>query len=234
MIATMSIPRLLLTRLPAALFLVGLAATPAFAQRPLYGGIDVGIIIPQDMKAKLSGALAGGGDISLNPAGAVAGYLGYDFSPLWSVEGEIGWSLYDPRRLSGAMTSGGTALPALPLNGDFNTVYALATALYRPAGRLSRWSPYVGGGLGFAYRDWSMTTQQSAATTLDLHGSALNLAATAVFGVDYRLTDRWSLGGRYRFLWINSDGGTLSGGGVTLTHSDAYLQLLTATITYRF
>jgi opacity protein-like surface antigen len=230
----MLIPRSTPHRCFLAIVLLGLAATPAFAQRPLYGGVDVGIIIPQDMKAKLSGALTGGGDISLNPAGAVAGYVGYDFSPLWSVEGEIGWSLFDPRQISGAVTSGGAALPALPLNGDFNTVYALATALYRPAGRLSRWSPYVGGGLGFAYRDWSMTSQQSAATTLDLHGSALNLAATAVFGVDYRVSDRWSLGGRYRFLWINSDGGTLSGGGVIRTHSDTYLHLLSATITYRF
>ena len=216
------------------LLLVALLPQAALAQGPLYGGVDVGVIIPQDMTARASGAIAGTGHLSLNAAGAVAGVVGYDLSDRLSAEGELGWSLYDPFKLSGSFTSGGAALPDLALNGDFNTVFALANALYRPWGRLGRFSPYLGGGIGLVYRDWSITTQPNAARSLSLTGNAVDFAADAVLGLDYAVTDRFSLGGRYRFLWIDSDGGSLSGGGVTLTHGNVYAHLLTATLTYRF
>ncbi len=216
------------------LLLFALLPRAALAQGPLYGGVDVGVIIPQDMSARLSGAIAGTGHLSLNAAGAVVGVVGYDLGDRLSAEGEVGWSLYDPFKLSGGLSSGGAALPDLALNGDFNTVFALANALYRPWSRLGRFAPYLGGGIGFAYRDWSITTQPGAAAALSLKGNALDFAADAVLGLDYAVTDRFSLGGRYRFLWIDSDGGSLSGGGVTLTHGNVYAHLLTATLTYRF
>lgn len=216
------------------LVLVALLPQAAFAQGPLYGGVDVGVIIPQGMSARLSGAITGNGHLSLNAAGAVAGVVGYDLTDRLSAEGELGWSLYDPSKLSGSLTSGGAALPDLALNGDFNTVFALANALYRPWGRLGRFTPYLGGGIGLAYRDWSITTQPNAAASLSLKGTAVDFAADAVLGLDYAVTPRFSLGGRYRFLWIDSDGGSVSGGGVTLTHGNTYAHLLTATLTYRF
>src|SRR5689334_10244449 len=85
----------------------------ARAQGPLYGGVDVGVIIPDEMSARLSGAIEGTGHLSLNAAGAVAGVVGYDLSDRLSAEGELGWSLYDPFKLSGSLTSGGAALPDL-------------------------------------------------------------------------------------------------------------------------
>ena len=226
----MSLPR----PLAGVVLLLALSSRAALAQGPLYGGVDVGVIIPQDMSAHLSGAIAGSGHLSLNAAGAVAGVVGYDLGDRLSAEGALGWSLYDPSKLSGSLTGGGAALPDLALNGDFNTVLALADALYRPCGRLGRFAPYLGGGIGFAYRDWSITTQPGAAAALSLKGNALDFAADAVLGLDYAVTDRFSLGGRYRFLWIDSDGDRLGGGGVTLTHGNVYAHLLTATLTYRF
>jgi opacity protein-like surface antigen len=217
----------------------GTAQAEEMAGAPLRGdrvylGIDVGPIIPEGMSASLSGALAGSGRLSFNAAGAVGGFAGYRFSDRLAAEGEIAWALYDPFKLSGSFVGPGGPISSLALNGDFNTVLATANAIYRPLGGTVTFVPYLGAGLGFAWLDWSASAQPGAAFPLDVRGSAVDFAADAVAGVDYALSARLSLGGRYRYLWIDSGGGRLTGGGVTLAHGDVHAHVLTATATYRF
>ena len=199
-----------------------------------YAGIDVGAISPEVMSAQLTGTLAGSGRLSFNAAGAFGGFAGYNFGEHLAAEGEVAWALYDPFKLSGSFAGPGGAISSLALNGDFNTVLATANAIYRPLGTKARFAPYLGAGLGFAWLDWSVTAQPGAAFPLDVRGSAVDLAADAMAGVDFALCERLTLGGRYRFLWIDSSGGRLTGGGVTLTHGDVHAHVLTATATYRF
>lgn len=200
----------------------------------LYVGLAVGPIIPEDVNVGLSGAITGSGKLLFNPAGFIGGFVGYNASDRLAAEFEIGWSLYDPYSLSGSFVGPGGPFVGLALDGNFDTVLGLANLLYRPLGDQGRFVPYIGAGLGFAAIDWSVTNRPGSTIALNVSGSALDFAADATLGFDYRLTDRIALGGRYRYVWINSDGGSLTGGGVFLTHGDAQAHLLTATARYRF
>ncbi|HEX7967606.1 MAG TPA: outer membrane beta-barrel protein [Stellaceae bacterium] len=206
---------------------------PTLARDNLHVGIAVGPIFPEDMSARLSGTITGSGQLSFNPAGAVAGFAGYDLTERLAAEAEIGWTLYDPFKLSGSFVGPGGPLPSIALNGNFDTIIGLVNVLYRPLGNKGRFLPYLGAGIGFAHLDWSVSSQPNAAA-LDVSGSAFDFAADIAAGLDYALTDKLSLGGRYRYLWINSDGGTLAGGGVVLTHGDVHAHVLTANARYRF
>jgi opacity protein-like surface antigen len=199
-----------------------------------YVGVAVGPIIPEDMSAKLSGTIAGSGKLLFNAAGEIGAFVGYNVSDRLAAEFELGWSLYDPYSLSGSFVGPGGRFVGLALDGDFNTVLGLATVIYRPLGDKGRFVPYIGAGAGFANIDWSATNRPGSTLLLSVTGSALDFAADASAGLDYKLTDRLALGGRYRYLWINSGGGSLSGGGVTLVHGDVHAHLLTATASYRF
>ncbi len=229
--------------LAMALAALGIPAATSAQEAPrptldlgnLYLGVGVGPIVPQDMSAQLSGAISGSGKLSFNASGFLEGVAGYHVNEHIALEADIGWTLYDPFQLSGSFSKGGTALPStFLLNGDFNNIVALANVLYRPLGGGTGWAPYLGGGIGLADLDWSLTTRPGAAVPLGVSGHAVDLALDAEAGLDYAITDAFSVGGRYRFLWINSGGGSLAGGGVVLVHGDALAHSFLATGTYRF
>ena len=136
--------------------------------------------------------------------------------------------------MAGSFVGPGGAFSSVALNGNFDTIIGLADVVYRPLGNKARFVPYLGGGVGFAHLAWSVISQPNAAPALDVSGSTFDFAADIVAGLDYSLTDRLSLGGRYRYLWISADGGTLAGGGVVLTHGDVRAHVLAATARYRF
>lgn len=210
------------------------AQQPMLALGKFYVGIAVGPIFPEDMSARLSGNVTGSGNLNFNAAGAVSGFAGYDLTERLAAEAEIGWTLYDPFKLSGSFVGPGGSFSSVALNGNFDTIIGLVNVLYRPLGHKARFAPYLGGGIGFANLDWSVSSQPNAAPALNVSGSAFDLAADIAAGLDYALTDNISLGGRYRYLWINSDSGTLAGGGVVLTHGNVHAHVLTATASYRF
>jgi len=194
----------------------------AYAQ-DYYVSLGVGPIIPFDADARLSGRLTQSSSLQFNAAGFIAGFVGYQVTDRIAVEGEFGWSLYDPRRFAN-----------IPLNGDFDTLLGVVHGIYRPFGSLGRWTPYVGAGIGAAVLNWSVSAQPQATTQFDVRGSSVNLALDGVLGLDYAITPHFSMGGRYRYLWLNTDGGTLTGSGVTLTHGNAQAHTLMATGSYRF
>jgi opacity protein-like surface antigen len=227
----------------AAVFGIMLATLPASAQdaqRPVlnwdnaYIGFGVGPIIPLDASARLSGTLNGSGKLKFNPAAVLGPFVGYKFTDQVAAEAEVDWSLFDPRTLSGSFSGPGGAFSEIPLNGYLNTVTGLVNGFYRPLGDEARFSPYLGGGLGFATLLWSATSRPNGTIPLAVKGNSTNLAADAMVGLDYRITNKISLGGRYRFLWINANGDSLSGNGVVLTHGDALINEFMATGTYRF
>jgi opacity protein-like surface antigen len=199
-----------------------------------YAGIAVGPIWSQDVSVQLSGPITGSGRLLFNPAGLIGGYAGYELNDQLAAEFEVDWSLYDPFSLSGSFVGPGGRFAGLALDGDFDTVLGMASIIYRPLGKSSRWMPYIGSGIGFADLNWSISNRPGSATQLNVRGSALDFAADARLGLDYALTDRITVGGAYRLVWIDANGGTLTGGGITLVHGDVYAHILMATARWRF
>jgi opacity protein-like surface antigen len=210
------------------------AAQAMFKVDQFYAGIAVGPIWSQDVSVRLSGPITGSGRLLFNPAGLIGGYAGYDFSDQLAIEAEVDWSLYDPFSLSGSFVGPNGRFSGLALDGDFNTVLGMASIIYRPLGKSSRFVPYIGSGIGFADLDWTITNRPGSATLLSVKGSAFDFAADARLGLDYALTDRITVGGAYRLVWIDANGGTLTGGGITLVHGDVYAHIFTATASWRF
>jgi opacity protein-like surface antigen len=222
---------------------LGLAAGTARAQNQsrmmlttdrLYTGIAVGPIWSQDVNVQLSGPITGSGRLLFNPAGFIGGFAGYDLSDQLALEAEVDWSLYDPFSLSGSFIGPNGRFSGLALDGDFNTILGMASLIYRPLGKSSRFVPYIGTGIGFADLDWSITNRPGSATLLSVRGTQVDFAADFRVGLNYDITTRISVGGAYRLVWMDANGGTLSGGGVTLVHGDAYAHIFTATASYRF
>lgn len=200
-----------------------------------YLGIGVGPIIPQSVTSTLNGAIAGGGTLKFNASGFVGLLVGYRFSNHFSVEAEGGWTLYDSHDLVGTFSLSGSPLPGdIPLNGDMHTFLGLVNFAYRPRRQNARLSPYFGGGIGAAGLEWLVDSRPGGNIILSLRGGSLSLAVDAMAGVDYAITKRFSLGGRYNFVHAVNDIPTISGGGITLSHSAPEIHLLQMTGTYRF
>lgn len=212
---------------------VALAQVPAPAK--LYIGLGVGPIIPQSVSVNLNGTIAGTGTLKFNASGFVGLLVGYRLTDHFSFEGEGGWTLYDSYSLAGNFSGSAGPLPgAIPLNGDMHIWLGLLNVLFRPRQQSARVSPYFGAGFGAAGLEWLVDSRPGGSAPLSLRGGSGGFAADGIFGIDYYLTKRFALGGRYNFVAIENDGPTLSGGGIVLHHSKPYEHILQATGTYHF
>jgi opacity protein-like surface antigen len=233
--------RISLRLLPAPFAILGalLFAAGAFAQTTapgkFYVGIGVGPIIPQSVTATLNGAIVGNGTLQFNASGFVGLVIGDRLTEHFGAEAEGGWTLYDSHDLVGTFSRSGNPLPGdIPLNGDMHTWLGLVNFLYRPRRPGARLAPYVGGGAGAAGLEWLVDSRPGGSIVLNLRGGGSSAAVDAIAGLDYRLTRRFSLGGRYNFVHVASAAPTISGGGITVTHSTPEIHLLQMVGSYRF
>jgi outer membrane protein W len=210
-----------------------LAQVPAPAK--LYVGVGVGPIIPQSVSASLNGTIAGSGTLKFNASGFVGLLVGYRLTEHFSLEGEGGWTLYDSYSLTGSFSGPGGALPGtIPLNGDMHTWLGVLNALYRPRQQSARVAPYFGAGVGAVGVEWLVDSRPNGSVPLSLRGGSGGFAADGIVGIEYHLTKKFALGGRYNFVAIENDGPTISGGGIVLHHGKPYVHILQATGTYHF
>jgi opacity protein-like surface antigen len=222
-----------------AILIVALFALGAFAQgtepEKFYLGIGVGPIIPQSVSSNLTGTIAGSGSLQFNASGVVGLVIGYRFIEHFGIEGEGGWTLYDSHDLIGTFSRAGTPLPGgIPLNGDMHTWLSMANLVYRPRREDARLAPYFGGGIGAAGLEWLVDSRPGGNIILSLRGGSTSLSVDVMAGLDYALTRRFSLGGRYNFVHVVHDIPAISGGAITLTHSAPEIHLLQMVGTYRF
>jgi Outer membrane protein beta-barrel domain len=200
-----------------------------------YLGIGVGPIIPQAVTSNLSGAITGSGKLEFNASGFVGLVGGYRLAKHFGIDVEGGWTLYDSHDLVGAFSqSSGPLAGDIPLNGDMHTWLGLGNFVFWPHREGARLAPYFGAGLGAAGLEWLVDSRPGGRTILSLRGGSTRLAADAVAGVDYALRKRFSLGGRYSFVYVPSEIPTISGAGITLAHSAPKIHLLQMVGTYRF
>ena len=205
-----------------------------------YIGVQGGVVVPDDIHVNVSGtsggvAVTGSGDFSFDAGGAATVFAGYHINNWLAAEGELGWVGYDYDALNGTITAGGTSSGKININGDVTAWVGFVNAIIAPWGR-DGFSPYVGGGIGFANYDNKINTISNAAFgTLAVNSSqsTTDFAANVILGFDYPVSDAFSLGARYRFVWINS-GTTQTGGGLVGKTDDATLHVFTVNASYHF
>ena len=191
--------------------------------------------MPPDVTAGISGAIVGSGTLQFNASGFVGLVIGYRMTDHFGIEGEAGWTLYDSRDLVGTFSRAGSTLPGdIPLNGDMHTWLSMANFVYRPRRREARLAPYFGAGIGAAGLEWLVDSRPGGSIVLSLRGGSTSLSPDAMAGLEYSISKRFSLGGRYSFVHVASAVPTISGGGITLIHSAPEMHLLQMVGTYRF
>lgn len=193
-----------------------------------YVGASAGFVVPSDLHASFGGGFAGSGDFSFNTGAAGTGFVGYHFNDMLAGEAELSVASAGADKFSG--TINGDSIVA-PIDGSLTTVLLLANAIYKPLGSRAAFSPYVGGGIGFASIDDSINT--IGAVNVASTGSETDFAANFLIGMDFALVDRWSVGARYRFVWINT-ASTATAGGINTSIGNLTEHLITATATFHF
>lgn len=193
-----------------------------------YVGASAGIIIPDDLHATFTGGLAGSGNLSFNVGPAFTGLVGYHLNDILAVEGEFGYASFDYDRFNGNLS--GVAVSA-SANGNVTTTVLLANVIATPLGRARGFSPYIGGGLGFA--NFDSTLNAIGGTGVHSTSNETDFAANLIAGFDFLMGDGWRAGGRYRFIWVNTSNTTASGG-VTASRDDFTAHVITANAIFRF
>jgi hypothetical protein len=189
-----------------------------------YVGVSAGLFIPQNIHVTVSGADNGSFDQSFQTGAAVSGYVGYYITNNIAVEGELAYASADTDTISGSLNGFGFGVP---VSGHVSTVTGFANAVWRPLGRFGI-SPYLGGGIGLASTD--LTINSFGVTS---SGSQTDFALNGLIGVDFAIGNRFTLGGRYRLLWVNA-GRSTSDGFDTVTSDNVIAHILTVNGTFRF
>jgi opacity protein-like surface antigen len=236
----------------AALFAAGLAGAASAqtsAPAPAYGtasfgnvyvGLATGAVVPDDVHQTLTGSVAGlpvsgAGNFSFKPGFMIDALLGYRYNDYLAAEADLGYAQYDDDQINGQISLGPLVEHRATVDGSAETWTGFANAIVTPLGR-SRFTPYIGGGLGFSAYDAKLNSISSATfgtVAVNSTTSDAVLAVDAIVGFDYAVTEAFLLGARYRFLWTDSSR-TSTSGGLTGTEDDALFQIFSLTATYRF
>lgn len=188
-----------------------------------YGNISGGAFTPTDtdFSAAVSDSAFGvtvnaavTADISSETGHAVFGTIGKKLNNFFSVEGSLGYvkAELDDASFDAAVTftSGATNLAitaggVAELDGDINAVNGKVNLIFHPLDN-KKFTPYVGGGVGFAAWEANLDSVTFNATTLTVNGSedGTDLTAEAIVGLDAAVSDSVTFGGRYTYLWTDT------------------------------
>jgi outer membrane protein OmpA-like peptidoglycan-associated protein len=172
----------------AAATLALLAAAPAHADDGWYFSAGTGINYVPDLKVSNTLAKANPAKVESGLGMTITGAGGYAFGPV-RVEGEFGW------RNNGIDKVTTPALGKASGTGELEPLSFMANAYY-DIGTGTRWTPYIGGGIGAVYLNGKI---EEAGTTLTEMGRTA-FGYQGIGGVAYKVNDALSLKGEYRYL----------------------------------
>jgi opacity protein-like surface antigen len=197
----------------------------------VYVGATAGVAIPQDQSITVSGGATGSGNISFKTGAAVTGLVGYHLTPNFAGELELGYAQADYDKVTGSLAAGGgSGSGSLAVKGQVSSVLGFVNGIWSPLGQ-GGFSPYLGAGVGFARTESKIDSVGGA--TVGAKGDDTFLALNGIVGADFAVTPAFSLGARYRYVWINAKQ-SASGSGLTVTEGDFTAHVIQATAKYRF
>lgn len=153
----------------------------------------------------------------------------YGLRAVWWQNERLGWALdfNHAKVYADDATLAASGFPVLEFTDGLNLLTAGPMLRFPSADR--RWTPYIGAGLGIAIPYVEVQTQAGAPETREYQ--ITGLAATALAGVSFEITDRWSLFGEAKIghSQIEAD---LVGGGTLET--EVTTRQLNIGVSYRF
>lgn len=191
--------------------------------------------MPNNTNMDITGAITGSGKIHYKDGAAFTGALGYHFNDYFAGEAEIAYSRVKFDNISGTLTGGllGAGTGNIGVDGHASAFTGLLNGIVTPFHNLG-FSPYLGGGLGFASTHQTINSETFGGTTVAVNSSdsKTDFAADALVGFDVPV-EGFSLGARYQYLWIKS-GDTTTDSSVTEKDGNFSANVLTARATFNF
>jgi opacity protein-like surface antigen len=183
----------------AFLSVPALADSTSFNSGKVYGALNGGALLPTNTDVSFTGTLSGSGKIHYNTGYTFGGTLGYHFNDYIAGEADLSYSRANYDKISGTLNG---ASGDLDLGGHVSAVTGLLNAVVTPVKNLA-FTPYFGGGIGFAATSSKITSVGGVAVT-GSDGHKTDFAADVLAGFDVPVNKDVSLGGRYQYVWINS------------------------------
>ena len=145
------------------------------------------------------------GEWAFDAGYGISGAFGRKLSKNVSIETEIGYSSvdYNAVNITATFTSGGstfTSVGQADVKGQIKMLTTLVNLIFSAPG--PNFSPYVGGGIGFA----NFWDEINSIGTLTVNGeeSGFTILANGILGFDYKMADDMALGLQYRYVWAAS------------------------------
>lgn len=187
-----------------------------------YASLHAGAYLPSDSTAsfRLSGQEPTG-NVNADTGYRLGGALGYDFNDNVAAEVELSYVRSDVSSID----VGAPFFVTQPTTGYGSVFTIMGNAVI--GNDYGAWRPYVGAGIGAAL----VSLNVDFASGID--DSDWALAGQVFAGVDYALSDRASIGGRYRYTHIGSTGYT-DGNGFPVGLNDFGSHSFEVVLKYRF
>lgn len=205
-----------------------LSAGSARAETPFYIGAGPGVLAPSSVNLSISGAVhedtglntshSGPGKVTFGRQRMASAFAGYYVLPWLRAEADVDYAVGEAKTFSFDLHAGDgdDESNAFPLPGTLSTFILTGNVMVSPWS-YGGFTPYIGGGVGAARVQWQSGVFPWALTDADsvnflVMKTRTVIAADAILGLDYAVTNHLSVGARYRFLWLGT-GGSISGPG---------------------
>lgn len=159
-----------------------------------YARLSGGVIMPEDIDVTVPGAT---GTFSFDDGLIVSGAFGVWVNDNLTLEGEVSYldSDFDKLTLLGVSAD---------VDGSFSSTLAMANASYHFAGKNATFDPYLGAGAGAAFSKLDISSVGGVA--INGEDTSTDLAVQGTAGVNMKLSDGFSLGAQYRYLYTDTGG----------------------------
>lgn len=160
-----------------------------------YVEVNLGASIPMDTKFKQD--LSSDAKLSFKPTVAVTAALGYAFNNGLRTDLEYAYQGPDIDKLKGTIAG----VP-VTFNGDGSslTVNTLLANVYYDFKNSTKFTPFIGGGLGVAFLGANTNGPDASQVRINTSGNDSVFAYQATVGGSYALTSQFSMTGSYRYL----------------------------------
>ncbi|WP_162913178.1 outer membrane beta-barrel protein [Rhodospirillaceae bacterium SYSU D60014] len=163
-----------------------------------YASVGIGLLSVMDRDGS-TGSVSATESYEYGPT--INGAVGYTFGNGFRSELEVGYSSVDVDEVKASDGVTSVTLDAGSVDVSILTVTANAFYDFRPD---EQFSPYVGGGIGFARIEADDFSQGG----YNVEGvSETDLTAFAELGVGIALSDKITVAPAYRFMWVNNGSG---------------------------
>ena len=198
------------------------ADTPVFKSNDgkLYGSINVGVTILNDLDFDLAGQTSHGatgtgtGTASFDTAVSFGGAIGYVISDFVRTELELGYQKIDYDKVD---LSGGTYTPSgaatvtygageYNVNGEIDALHFLTNVILTPLGNKTLFgvsvTPLVGAGIGFV--DWEDEIKVIDTQTVNGTEEDTDLLVSIMAGLEYTSSQQVTWAIKYRHAWADT------------------------------